>query len=364
MPTIHPPAHDRSGLPPESGGACGPTPPDEALELEAATWAVRSRGGLDAHDRLRLQAWLAADPRHVQAFDALSGTLRAVRQMPEHEAARLRAGLPGRSGPPAWQAFMRPFVAPVATAALVLATAAAGWYGWWLQPTFDQSYASARGQQVAVTLSDDMAEGSRLQLDSATRLQARLYRDRREVRLDDGQAMFAVHSDPSRPFHVLAGGLRITVVGTRFSVRHTASGMDAGRTIVAVQEGRVHVQRQAGEPSATGKAPMVELAAGQMLEGSADGDAGLGTVSPIDPLAVAPWRSGRISFNQTRLDQALAEFERYGPTGLVVRDPAVAALAVGGSYGLRQSHRFAEFLPQLLPVKLVQRDGITEIVAR
>ena len=36
------------------------------------------------------------------------------------------------------------------------------------------------------------------------------------------------------------------------------------------------------------------------------------------------------------LAQALAEFERYGDTGLVVRDPAIAALKVHGSFELQQ----------------------------
>lgn len=380
MTTSHPHPFPPAGSPSEGQGARECTQGDEALELEAATWAVRRHGGLDAQDQARLQAWLAADPRHAVALDALSATLQGVRQMPASDAARLRAGLPGRGSrheakaaaesaaaarPSFWSAVLRPLVPHAAVAMMVLVLAGAGWFGWWLQPTFQQSYASERGQQLLVRLPDDAASGSTVQLDSATRIHARLFRDRREVQLGDGQAMFAIHSDSARPFHVLAGDLRITVVGTRFSVRHTASGMDAGRIVVAVEEGRVRVERADGSgAAASSDAAVVVLGAGQMLEGDRDAGTGVGTVSSIAPAAVAQWRSGRISFNQTRLDQALAEFERYGPTGLVVRDPAVAAMSVGGSYGLRQSQRFAEFLPQLLPVRLVQHDGITEIVAR
>jgi transmembrane sensor len=64
------------------------------------------------------------------------------------------------------------------------------------------------------------------------------------------------------------------------------------------------------------------------------------------------------------LAQALAEFERYGPTGIVVRDPAVASLPVGGSYGVLQVQRFADSLPQTLPVRLVRRGDVLEVVAR
>lgn len=76
-------------------------------------------------------------------------------------------------------------------------------------------------REVSVT---DRAAGCKA-TDTAIRLKARLFRDRREVRLNDGQAMFSVNSDTERPIHVRAGLLPITVLRTRFSVRHTASGL-------------------------------------------------------------------------------------------------------------------------------------------
>lgn len=359
--SVHSLDHAARGLP--AGQGVGDE--EEALEHAAATWAVRRHGGLDAQGQAALQAWLAADPRHAPALDAMAATLHGVRNMPAHDATRLRAARPRREAARKgfWQGRVRPLVPHAAAALVAVAVVGGGWFGWWLQPTFEQAYASQRGQQLVATLPDDAAAGSTVQLDTATRLTARLFRDRREVALADGQAMFAVHPDPGRPFHVLAGGLRITVLGTRFSVRHTADGVGAGRTVVAVEEGRVRVERQAGGGQ---QAPAtVELTAGQMLEGAAAQDAGIGTVTSVAPASVAQWRSGRVSFDRTPLAQALAEFERYGPTGLVVRDPAVAALPVGGSYSLRQHQRFAEFLPHLLPVRLVpQQGGSTEIVAR
>lgn len=368
----------------------------DPLDIAAATWAARRRNGLDAHGDAALQDWLRADPRHAQALADMEETFGAVGQLPDGEVAALRTGLPGhasvhgapvgptllsppppspslpsrlpgRATPPRQAGRRRLF--PQAAFALTLALAlGGGWLGWerWQhQPTFVQSFATARGQQLSVTLPDAASGGSTLQLDTATRLEARLYRGLREVRLADGQAMFTVHADPARPFHVQAGPLRITVVGTRFSVRHTSTGIDAGKTVVSVEEGRVRVSPlDPGEGGATalaGQAP-VELSAGRMLVASQDGR--LGPATPVAASAIAPWRGGRISFEHTPLQQALAEFERYGRTGLVVRDPAVAALPVGGSYSLRQFGQFARALPQILPVRLEPAGDITEIVAR
>lgn len=346
----------------------------DALDAMAAAWTTRTHNGLDAAGQAELQAWLDADTRHAAAYLDMAARFGRLRQVPAKDVAALKRGLKDNTRA-ARQPWRRPFgalwvlVPQMAMAVLVVAVVGAGWVGWesWRkQPTFVQSYASERGQQLLVTLPDDAASGSKLELDTATRLDARLYRDRREVRLKNGQALFTVRADTERPFHVRAGRLHITVVGTRFSVRHTATGLDAGQTVVSVEEGHVRVTREPGEADTDeGKVvnePPVDLTAGQMLVG--DNQGRMGPVTSVAPSVIASWRSGRISFEHNTLAQALAEFERYGDTGVVIRDPAVGQLPVGGSYGVRQVRLFAETLPQVLPVRLVPQGNVTEIVAR
>lgn len=377
----------------------------DSRDIEAATWVARKRNGLDTEGEAELQAWLNSDPRHAQAFEDMDATFGDVKQLPEDDLTALKASLPDKertvttpppvvaerpsrpwqtpARPPAnpgrrqWLLDLRLLVPQAAAATIAFTTVGGGWIGWdhWRQqPVFEQAYATERGQQLTTSLPDAEGQaglnGSTLQLDTATRAEVRLYRDRREVRLQDGQAMFVVHSDAQRPFHVYAGPLRITVVGTRFSVRRTGTGLDAGQTVVSVEEGRVRVARvgraePGNEVSATAgnlSGPSVELTAGQQLVADAQGQ--LGPVASVPTSAIAPWRDGRLSFDQTPLAQAIAEFERYGRTGLEVRDPAVGTLPVGGSYSLRQWQRFAETLPQVLPVRLMQRGEVTEVVAR
>lgn len=348
----------------------------DPLDIAAATWALRRRHGLNAQERAELQAWLEADPRHGEALDDMAGTLGDLQQLPDEDVAALKAGLPAapeparptsvkpRSAPSqrwSWPS-LAPLVPRMAIATFAFMLMGGGLLGWnhWRQlPTFEQAYATTRGQRLTINLPDaGQRKGTIVQLDTSSHADARLYRDRREVLLKDGQAMLTVASDASKPFQVRAGALRITVVGTRFSVRHTKSGLDAGQTVVSVEEGHVRVERAS---QASGN-DLVNLTAGQQVVADAMGR--IGPVQRIPVTAIALWRSGRISFEQTPLAQAVAEFERYGHTGLLVRDPAVAALPIGGSYNLQQFQQFVETLPQVLPVKLVPQGNVMEVVAR
>lgn len=368
---------------PHPGQAAGPVPSGDGearprLEAEAAQWLVRRQDGLTPPEQVELQGWLAADPARVVALDRLAALWRDLDGLPVSDVAALKAGLaaPQPVSRPPVTASRRPPLAPSRWAGLLPRLAGAGgaasvalagwlaWSQWQLQPTYQRSLVSARGQQLPVALPD----GSALRLDTATRLDVALYRQRREVRLPEGQAMFDIRRDPQRPFHVLAGPLRITVLGTRFSVRHTQAGLAAGQVHVVVEEGRVRVAQAvaAGERAAAGgpvtEGEFVELGAGQSVEADARGR--FAQVHSVRTGAAMAWRDGRLVLSDVPLGEVLAEFERYADTGLRIRDPAVAALRLNGSFDLRQVPALRRSLTLALPVRLVPApDGRTDIVA-
>jgi transmembrane sensor len=342
-------------------------PAASSAESESAAlgWLVRRKGGrLAAAEEAEFQAWLAADEAHRTAFARWEKDWHALDALPADDVRQLRANLARgkaetHSAPrarPWWRglAVLVPRPAVAAAALLVCGSGYLAWSHWQRQPVFTQSFATARGQQLEVTLPD----ATRLRLDTATRAEVIFHRGRRELRLAEGQTVLQVQADPARPFDVRAGPLRITVVGTRFSVRHTP-GVPGDRNVrVAVEEGRVRVASAARPPAGEGAA--VELTSGQQVDSDADGR--LGAVSAVSAAGIAPWRDSRVSFDNATLAQALAEFERYGPVNLTVRDPAVAALRVSGTFDPRRLDNFSRALPQVLPVRLRAHDGVTEIV--
>ncbi len=358
------------------------TPPFQATDAsrareQALDWFVRRRSAsFGAREEHAFQTWLTIDPAHRQAFDHwqrewqafddvsqdMRGLLQrnlaydqAMEAASSVSADRLAPAMPSR------RRVLAPALAVAAVAAVTGGTGLLAWNHWQAQPVFTQAFSTQRGQQTDVRLPD----GSRLRLDAATRLDVTYYRQRREVRLQGGQAVFAVQGDAARPFHVLAGPMRITVVGTRFSVRHTPEIPGNTGVHVAVEEGTVRVERidsPVGGSDLHGDGQAVILTAGQQV---ASDEAGVLTaVSRVAAGGIAPWREYRVRFDNQRLDAALAELARYGDPKLLVRDPAVAAMPITGVFDPRDMVTFRRILPASLPVRLIAASaGVSEVVS-
>lgn len=348
-----------------------PFPALDGIEGQAQDWLVRrTGGGFSARDEAAFQVWLAADAGHRRAYTRQETEWSSLDFLPlegleilranlrEDLAAAAASGYQAVPTRPSRRRLWGPAFSALALVAVASVTGSLAWNQWQARPVFAQSFDTPRGQQLDVHLPDD----SRLRLDTATRVEVTYYRQRREVKLTDGQVMFSVQGDPGRPFDVLAGPLRITVVGTRFAVRHTPglAGDDGVR--VAVEKGRVRVRRvaapQAGEG---GAASELYLAAGQQTASDARGM--LEPIAPVSTAGIAPWRNNRLSFDNARLDRVLSELQRYGDTRLVIRDPAVASLRVTGTFNPSQPDGFIQVLPQAAPVRLRDADGMTEIMS-
>ncbi|MFC7420798.1 FecR family protein [Iodobacter arcticus] len=312
----------------------------------AAQWLLKQEQGLDQAGEIALQQWLAAHPSHQIAWTEMMDVDAMLNQLSSSQTNKLcrdvRAKLVTRSEPSFWSRCWQrlgnslPSVA-IASCAMVVLVCSLLWFDR-QQADYQHTFATARGQFISQTLPD----GSKVELDTGSKLHVALYRDRREVRLLHGQAMFHVSKDTEKPFHVLTNHARITVLGTQFAVRNINEQVN-----VAVKEGKVRVTAfNQREDQTSGTAILqagdaINLAAGDLL-----------AIKHIVPEAVASWRTGRLTFDNTTLADALAEFERYTPTGLSFATPSLAKLRISGSFEVSKLKQFTTALPQVLPVRV------------
>ncbi len=176
----------------------------------------RKPSGVTAAEEAAFDAWLSNSEANRAAYARACEAWEAVDQValgPTVQA--LRISVLGRR--PKRHPSPTQFAAIAAALVLslglgVVAVDGSGVAAWLSGET---RYATDVGERLDVVLAD----GTVLTLNTDSRLAVRYRGDRREVRMDPGQAYFDVAHDPSRPFSVEGGGRRVTALGTRFTSR-------------------------------------------------------------------------------------------------------------------------------------------------
>jgi transmembrane sensor len=318
------------------------------IDEEAAVWIWRMDSAtVAAADRQAFEAWLRQDPRHRRAAAALSTVWSTLDGLAEAKREEKIATFTHTAKLPLLRNPQRRWFA----AAAVLAAVAVGAI-WLRQGSESQTLATAVGQQRNVTLAD----GSIVTLNTNTILETDLRWHTREIYLRKGEAHFQVAHDRSRPFLVHAGDAVVRAVGTAFEVRVlTDQHVD-----VVVDEGRVEVQATAPPPASPNPATRARAAAATTVRALSAGER-LSTasrdyaVTPITAQQMSSelaWREGAIVFDGQPLSEAIAEIERYTDARIVVSDPEIAGLRVGGRFRTGDVQEFFDALQTALPVSI------------
>ncbi|MDM4766647.1 FecR domain-containing protein [Pelomonas sp. SE-A7] len=189
-----------------------------------------------------------------------------------------------------------------------------------------QKYQTEVGAREVVALKD----GSRMTLNTATRVRAEIASESREVWLEGGEAYFEVAHDPAHPFIVHAGKHKITVLGTKFTVRRQGDDVR-----VQVSEGRVQV--------AAGTAPPTVLARNDTAIAEPESVL-VAHKTPHQIQADLNWLQGKLVFDQLSLADAAREFNRYNRKQLVIDDAEVARIEIGGVFDANNVDAFARLL--------------------
>jgi transmembrane sensor len=228
--------------------------------------------------------------------------------------------------------------------AVGIALAAIGVGLWYVATLRGSDYQTVVGSVQAVPLKD----GSDITLNTNSEVRVAVTDTERRVDLTRGEAFFHIAKDPKRPFVVRAGSSRVIAVGTQFSVRR-----DGDEVSVVVVEGRVRVER--ADVSAT-LVPPTFLAAG----GVARSD-GAGVLVQAKSLPEAEqmlsWRRGYLVFHETPLKVAIAEFNRYSTHQIMIDDPEVGELKIGGNFRTSNADAFIRLLESGLPIRAEPQDG-------
>jgi transmembrane sensor len=335
----------------------------ESIEQRAGEWlAQRDAGEGSVQEQEAFEAWLNESAAHRIAYWRLENAW--------NETLRLRAFAAGAQSdkpPPPGQLSRSPFFTQLAdtyspsllavkstrprarmrvgalAASLVLAAILS--LAWYLWP--GNVYETPVGGMASVPIAD----GSKVTLNTNSEIKVAITHAERRVDLKQGEAFFEVAKDPSRPFIVIVADKRVVAVGTAFSVRR-----DNDDIKVVVTEGAVRIDSLL---PMTGHRPQGEvLTAGSIATAGRNG-----LVVRANDLreveARLAWRSGGLVFNDVPLSEAIAEFNRYSTRKIVIKDPGVAALTIGGNFRTSNVEVFVRLLERGCPIRAeFQRDKI------
>lgn len=357
-----------------------------ALQSEAAMWLVRLDGDDEPTEEMlaALREWLARSPAHREELYNLAATWSSMNVLTE-----LAVPL-GRVEP------RREFLAPIKAvrslfahaasravlASILLVTLVYSAVVLWPQPApylaSNGAYTTRIGEQETVTLAD----GSVILLNTNSEVVVDYSREFRNIRLTRGEVEFQVAKNPTVPFRVYAGNERVQAIGTAFTVYIQEEKID-----VTVTEGQVALAtlNQPNIASAPAAAPaavpntsnaavssananqyvetLSSLRAGQSASMNIVAGAAASQLSAIETIEVIneqdlerrlSWREGLLVFAGEPLEDVVREISRYTNITIVINDPQVRAIKIGGQFPVGQTEDMFDSLEANFPVRVTR----------
>ncbi|MEJ2410439.1 MAG: FecR domain-containing protein [Novosphingobium sp.] len=314
------------------------------IEAKAAKLAVRLPDAGEA-ERAEIMAWVEQAPAHAVAFARAESAWK--------DSERLKAlgfDLPDDDEPDevivpvetgrgvSRRGVILSGVAVLALAGLVPVAR--------MIATDGQSFSTQLGEVREVRLAD----GSILHINTDSEVRVAYSENRRLLRLVRGEASFDVAHDKARPFDVEAGDTVTRAVGTQFTIRRHRDDVE-----LTVTEGIVSVRDGTGQEARVAAGHGARIGPGAIV------------ASVLDSRTIArrtAWQGRMLEFDGLTIGEAAAEFNRYRAAPIVVADPKIASLRVGGRFGLSESDKFLGALQSGFGLGLSPRaDGSVEITS-
>jgi transmembrane sensor len=347
-----------------------PRPNQQILE-EASTWFVTFRSAAGGpHAREDFHDWLKRSPEHIRAYLEIAAVYADI---PAPEPGSSPADLIARaksspdsnvvalSTPPARRESpsqtttsyaLRAVAAMLMVAILVT--------GAWLYSERN-TYETTVGEQRALTLPD----GSIVELNARSKVRVAFHDQQRDVHLLEGQALFRVAKDHTRPFVVHAGDTSVRAVGTQFDVNRKSAS-----TTVTVIEGRVAVLSNTLEsgaasgqavpelPGPASRVPETFLVAGEQIVVTATRAS---KAERPNIAAATAWTQHQLVFEGTPLSDVIEELNRYTDRRIVIDTPELRDLRISGQYTSTSPDSLLRFLSLQKGVIVTDVSGETHL---
>jgi transmembrane sensor len=312
------------------------------LRREAASWLARLQSGRDPDIELKFQRWRDTDPRHAAAFDRVRRSYEQaglLRHSPIIASERHDA--PIRS--PAW----KPLPALAAAAAIVILVP----FGLAVFRDGGSPFAGTEAVMLMTQIGQirqvGLADGSRVTLDTATKVDVEIGPSRRTAHLRYGRARFQI-APAKAPFVVETEGT--TIIARNGVIDVEQVGEEGHLRVLA---GAVDVRG-----SAQGQAGPFTLSVGEAATVDSSGAKQTNAVA-----AASDWTKGMLQFDGTPLAEAVSLANRYSEHHIILVGD-LAVLRVTGAFRAGDTSGLAKALATAFSLTLQQRADGNLILSR
>ena len=165
----------------------------------------------------------------------------------------------------------------------------------------------------------------------------------------EGEAYFDVRKDPSHPFYVETGDIKIHVTGTRFNVSNYIEDEDI---ITTLEEGKVLV-RLTGQGR---KSPVIHelLPSRQLIFMKENRDVKLRTVNTEK---YTSWKEGHLYLKDDPMPEVRKKIERWYNVEIVIEDPVIMEYRYTGRFHQETLEKVLRMMAVATPIKYTIKKG-------
>ena len=205
------------------------------------------------------------------------------------------------------------------------------------------TYSTEIGEQKNVRLQD----GTNVILNTNSLMKVQYAKNKRNVHLKYGEAMFGVAHDAKRPFIVKANRQTVEALGTSFIVRNEGKNLE-----VTLLSGSVKVAQERHDAE-----PAILLEPGERLRDGETQDAPQEKVASADidrPAleVITAWRRGEIFFDETSLTDAVDEVNRYSKKPILLNLDNADEPQLSGVVRIDELDAFVDTVADLYDLKI------------
>ena len=307
---------------------------EDSVNRTAALWVAKMDSGeLDADEQRALNEWIALDPAHKAELIRLAKLWDKMSDIGHREAGRESVSENSPATTMKRSRFREFVLKTAACIAIVLLIPFV------LYVRESASALSTNGHfltEVGQQRNIELADGSEVFLNTNTVIDVDYTLERRVINLLKGEANFDVAPDKTRPFVVKVKNGDVQALGTSFSVRVVNDQVN-----VLVSHGTVRVNASENAPDATSpqsiNPPIQTRTSGVVGAGKQVifNEKAVDSVTQQDEVSLAQklyWKKGFLAFDDESLSSVVEEVSRYTQYNIVIADPDIRTLRVGGFY--------------------------------